>query len=83
MFRCWALGWLRDDLALYTKLIERGDPDARKLVRTRLGHWLGNPNLAGLRDPAALAPLPETERGVCLALWSDVDALLRRAGQNP
>ena len=35
--------------------------------------------LAGLRDPAALAKLPAEERQAGQQLWADVEALLRKA----
>jgi hypothetical protein len=35
--------------------------------------------LAGLRDEAALAKLPEDEQEACRALWAEVDALLTKA----
>jgi hypothetical protein len=35
------------------------------------------PVLAGVRDPAALAALPEPERRAWQALWADVEGLLR------
>jgi serine/threonine-protein kinase len=82
MFRRWALGWLHEDLAQYAKLTESGESAARQLVRIGLGHWLEDTDLAGLRDPAALAKLPEAEREAWLKLWAEVDTLLRRAKQD-
>jgi hypothetical protein len=41
--------------------------------------WQHDPDLAGLRDAAALAQLPEPEQQQCRQLWASVDALLRRA----
>jgi hypothetical protein len=41
-----------------------------------LGHWKVDPELKGLRDPEALARLPEPERLGWLALWGEVDALI-------
>jgi len=40
-------------------------------------------NLAGVRDPGALAKLPEPERKEWQAIWADVDALLNRAQGHP
>ena len=40
-------------------------------------------NLAGVRDPEALAKLPEPERKEWQSLWGDVDALLERAQGHP
>jgi hypothetical protein len=41
--------------------------------------WREDLDLAGLRDPDALAKLPPTERQECRTLWNDLDALLQRA----
>ena len=47
-------------------------------------HWQQDSDLAGLRDEAPLAKLPEAERKACQALWGEVRALLDRArGQTP
>ena len=40
-------------------------------------------NLAAVRDPEALAKLPEPERKEWQSLWSDVDSLLERAQGHP
>jgi Tfp pilus assembly protein PilF len=74
-----ALEWLQADLALWGKQAESHDAKARAAVRQHLHHWQGDPDLAGLRDPAALAKLPEAERAACQQLWADVVDLLRRA----
>src|SRR5262249_38883826 len=56
-----ALDWLRDDQAAYTRLAEQGNPNAQRAIQERLVHWQQDADLAGLRDPKALATLPETE----------------------
>ena len=48
-----------------------------------LQHWKVDPDLAGVRDAAALAKLPEAERKEWRTLWAEVDRLLKRAGQAP
>jgi hypothetical protein len=48
-------------------------------VRKALRHWQRDTDLAGLRDPAALANLPDAERTDWQKLWADVAALLRKA----
>jgi hypothetical protein len=40
------------------------------------------PDLAGLRDAAALARLPEAERQACRQFWSDVARALGQAGKD-
>ena len=42
-----------------------------------------DPDLAGVRDVAALAALPEAERDEWRALWVEVDRLLKGAGKAP
>jgi hypothetical protein len=70
--------WLRADLAACGQKLG-SDPAANRLVTKILTHWRADPDLAGLREPSALDELPAAERQECRALWSDVDALLRRA----
>ena len=49
-----------------------------------LQHWKEDGDLAGIRDPEALAKLPAEEQRVWRALWADVDALLQKAkGDRP
>jgi serine/threonine protein kinase/Flp pilus assembly protein TadD len=73
-----AMGWLRGDLAAWTKLLDRDPKQFRAAVAKTLRHWQTDADLAGLRDPDALAKLPDTERAECNKLWEDVNALLTR-----
>jgi tetratricopeptide (TPR) repeat protein len=66
-----ALDWLRADLALRTKLFEGG-----KSVAAGLTFWQKDTDLAGVRDPAALAKLAADEREPWQRLWAHVTALL-------
>ena len=53
-------------------------------VRQMLEHWKADSDLAGVRDEAGLAKLPEAERRAWQALWADVEALLKKArGDRP
>jgi len=45
-----------------------------------LKHWQADSDLAGVRDAAALAGLPEAERADWQRLWADVQAVLEKAG---
>jgi Flp pilus assembly protein TadD len=74
-----ALGWLQEDLAAWKKVAENGPAQARALVQKTLQHWQQDPDLASLRDKAALAKLPEAERQAWQKLWADVDAMLATA----
>jgi serine/threonine-protein kinase len=84
MLRRQALHWLRADLGLYAKLAERDDPQAKEAVRQRLGQWQRGPALGSVRDPEALAQLPQGEREAWQTFWMRVQALenqLRTAGE--
>jgi tetratricopeptide (TPR) repeat protein len=74
-----ALDWLRADLALRTKQL---DTDATA-ARNALAHWKVDADLAGVRDPAALAALSGAERDAWRALWAEVDRLLLKSGNSP
>jgi serine/threonine-protein kinase len=75
-----ARDWLRADLAMWAKALDGGSRTARSLVRNLLTQWQADPDLAGLRDPAALAGLPEAECTDWQRLWADVQAVLAKAG---
>jgi tetratricopeptide (TPR) repeat protein len=74
-----ALGWLRADLDLWGKQAEGGTPQTRALVQQALRHWQEDADLAGLRDAAALAKLPEAERAEWQKLWADAAVTLKKA----
>jgi hypothetical protein len=73
-----ALAWLRADLELWGRRLEKGTPQAWATVERSLRHWQHDADLAGLREEGALARLPEAERGAYRKLWADVNALLTR-----
>ena len=77
-----AIDWLKADLAAWSQVLESGPPQARSVHLLTLQHWKADPDLAGLRDQAALAKLPEDEQKACRALWAEVDALLAKTGQK-
>jgi serine/threonine-protein kinase len=74
-----ALDWLKADLAAWSKILESGAPRATPVVASILKHWKEDTDLAGIRDDAALAKLPQEERVACIQLWGDVDRLLSKA----
>jgi serine/threonine-protein kinase len=74
-----ARAWLRADLAAWTRMLDRDPGAIRTLCKRALTRWQVNPDLAGLRDPQALALVPPGEREECRALWNEVRALWRRA----
>jgi tetratricopeptide (TPR) repeat protein len=77
--RAQALGWLRAELAEWSKQLESGPPQGRPAVVQAIQVWKDETDLIGVRSRDALALLPAPERSVWQALWADVDALIRRA----
>jgi serine/threonine-protein kinase len=77
-----AFDWLRADLAAWAKVLEAAEPEARAIVRHQLQDWQKDPDLAGLRDKAALEKLPAAERDAWQRLWAEVDALLKRVREG-
>src|SRR5262245_27060234 len=56
-----ALGWLRSDLAAWSKLVESGPPQSKAFVVQTLEHWRKDADLVSVREPGALDDLPESE----------------------
>jgi serine/threonine-protein kinase len=71
--------WLREDLAAWKRLLSNSAASHLRVAQT-LSHWRDDPDLGGLRATSELAKLPASERGDCLALWTEVDDLLSRTG---
>jgi hypothetical protein len=74
-----ALDWLKADLISRKRQLESGKPDDRTEVGQRLAYWKTDRNLSGVRDPEPLAKLPYDEQRAWRALWTEVDALEKRA----
>ena len=75
-----ALTWLREDLEAWGR--RAPDPKNRPTVNRTLRLWQRHPNLASLRDPAAVAQLPADEQPACKQLWADVEELLGRVQEG-
>jgi tetratricopeptide (TPR) repeat protein len=71
-----ALTWLRADLVLRSKQLESGPSAQAAQARQALAHWRRDADLAGVRDPEALARLPAAEQAAWRELWAEVEALL-------
>jgi serine/threonine-protein kinase len=54
----------------------------RAAVRRILAHWQKDPDLAGVRDPAALEKLPKEEREAWKELWADIEAARKEAAEK-
>jgi tetratricopeptide (TPR) repeat protein len=77
-----ALDWLRADLAACARVLDTGAEQARPLALRRMQESLADPDFAGVREPEALARLPERERQAWQQLWADARDRLARA-QGP
>jgi tetratricopeptide (TPR) repeat protein len=75
-----ALDLLRADLARRRNQLENGKTAERAEVQGTMQRWQRVPDLARLRDAAALARLPADEREAWQKLWSDVADLRVKAG---
>ena len=78
-----ATDWLKADLAAWSKILDTGPPQVRQVISQTLLHWKADPDLAGIRDPAALAKLPPDEHKAFATLWADVDAHLAQILPKP
>ena len=78
-----ALDWLRADLAAWSGIVAGGPPKSRSTALGMLRHWRADADLAGVRDPSALARLPEAEQARWHAFWSAADDLLARVRDGP
>jgi tetratricopeptide (TPR) repeat protein/predicted Ser/Thr protein kinase len=74
-----ALDCLRADLARRRDQFASGKPADMAAVRDTMQRWQRLPDLAGVRDAAALAKLPADEREAWQKLWSDVAGLRTKA----
>jgi tRNA A-37 threonylcarbamoyl transferase component Bud32 len=74
--QAWAL--LRAEVAAQARLLSSASPAEATAARQVLEGLLSLPVLAGVRNPAALANLPEPERQMWQAFWQEVEGLLRR-----
>ncbi len=73
--------WLRNDLAVWATMLESKPRAEGDLARSMLIHWGKEPDLIGIRERSAIEKLTPAEREECLALWSDVEEILKRARQ--
>jgi serine/threonine-protein kinase len=74
-----ALDWLRADLTAWARHLEAKTAQARAAAQQQLKHWQQDADFAGVRDPEALARLPEAERSAWQKLWTDVADTLATA----
>ncbi|HVJ81576.1 MAG TPA: tetratricopeptide repeat protein, partial [Planctomycetia bacterium] len=77
-----ALEWLTAALATWAKAADEGAPSAGLAVADRMKEWRSDPDLASLRDEAALLKLPQAEQISLRRFWADVAALEKRAASR-
>ncbi len=75
-----ALRWLKIDLAIWSRMPLSASPQNRALVLRAMRQWRKDTDLVAVRDAEGLASLPDAERSDWLALWAEVDAMIRKAG---
>jgi hypothetical protein len=68
---------LRVEVATQARQLSSASPAEAAAARQVLEALRDLPSLAGVRNPAALASLPEPERQEWQAFWQEVEALLR------
>jgi hypothetical protein len=52
------------------------------IARQKIQHWQKDPDLAAIRDPAAVAKLPADEKEGCKKLWANTAALLKKVEEK-
>ena len=62
--------------------LEGGKPADHQAVAAIMRHWQQDADLAGLRDPDAVAKLPAEERQACRQLWADGATLRKQASEG-
>jgi serine/threonine protein kinase len=77
-----ALGWLRADLSLWSRVGSGGKPPVGRTLRESLQNWQDDTDLLGVRHPLPLANLPQAEREAWHKLWYDVGDLIAKAAAS-
>jgi hypothetical protein len=75
-----ALSWLWADLKAWDGVLEKAPHDIKSLndVSLAMQGFLKNSDLAGVREPDALAKLPEAERQAWQELWRHAEHMFKR-----
>jgi serine/threonine-protein kinase len=71
--------WLEAELETWSHRLESASSQQMRAIAETLSHWQEDAGLAGVRDEAALAQLPESERDAWKSLWKRVDSLRTKA----
>jgi tetratricopeptide (TPR) repeat protein len=83
LLRQQALDWLRANLDGWRGLLKKRPDIARATIVTQAQNWLQHADFACVREPQALANLPEAERHAWQQLWADVADILATAQGKP
>jgi serine/threonine-protein kinase len=73
--------WLEADLAGLVRVSDANPTAVRERVHKAFMNWLGDPDLACVRDPADLEKLAADERREYVAFWAKVSAVLARTAK--
>jgi serine/threonine protein kinase/tetratricopeptide (TPR) repeat protein len=80
--RLQALDWLRADLRAKCERLEKDGNKFGPVLHWKLQNfWLADPKLASVREPEALAKLPDAERQSWQQLWADVNGQRAKVGE--
>ena len=71
--------WLREEVTVWTTVLDGGPHADRLVVAQKLAHLWADPELAGLLDREPLDPLPPAEHQECHAPRSEIDVVIRAA----
>ena len=74
-----AFDWLNDDLIALTTLLTNSNHHQRLTIAKTMQHWKHDSDLSGIRDAAGLEALTAVERESAIALWQQVDEVLKIA----
>jgi Flp pilus assembly protein TadD len=74
-----ALEWLQAQVEYWTRLVQSDRPEVRAAAGRKLRMLQRDAHFAGVRDPAALAHLPQAEQQQWRKLWDEVAMLLSQA----
>jgi serine/threonine-protein kinase len=74
-----ARDWLTADLVLRQKQLANDKAEDRQAALYALNHMRTHDHLIGIRNPDAVARLPQDEQADCRKLWAEVERLLTQA----
>jgi hypothetical protein len=77
-----ARDWLQADLTAWRQRLVQEPDKVPPVVLKMMVHWQQDKDFVGVRDPKALAQLPEAEHQQWRKLWQEVEAL-RKSATDP